>query len=651
MAWAGETVPVLEVGPDFSSTRLAPYLEMLPDSGSPEHPLSLANIQRLPPDRFKPNGPQDPNYGFNKQDHWHRMSLRVKEGAPSHLLLVMEDPGVNFYEIFLVENGKLRRSWTGGNYLPFSQRMLPYRLATYEISPTPGKTVELYFILHPNVALGPFSLYSPTAHSQHTAKENMLIGFFFGGLGMIWLYNLFLLISLRDKIYLYYLLQLMAWAFISLILYFLLPQYIWPDSAWMNWVGTVLAFTSSAFFVPLFARKLLETKRVAPKLDRLIVATQYAGLIPLLVWGFGHPVYPFMFFGGLALVNNALLMVTGVVCWRRGVFAAKYYMWSWGVLVTGIFVFILRTFGVFPNNLFSFHGMQLGVLVEMAVLSFALADRFNRMRQEKDLALVRALEHEKTSVLRLRENEELQAAKSQAEAAREKAESATALKDKFVSLVAHDIRSPFSSILVMAQTLEEKTDPPLPPEQKEMASAIQSRGRQLLRMIEDLLNMNRIQTGKIVPQMDRVELWPLVEEVFLLKALAQEKGVAMVNNIPQDFHVWADRQLTFEVLQNLVSNAIKFCSAGKTITVEVPKGEKRRVAVTDNGKGVDPLLLPNLFDPTVKTTSPGTAGERGTGMGLPLCHEIMAAMGGKISVESQQGKGSTFTLEFPAEKK
>ncbi|MDH4120892.1 MAG: sensor histidine kinase [Deltaproteobacteria bacterium] len=651
MAWAGETLPVLEVGPDFSSTRLAPYLEMLPDSGSPEHPLSLADILRLPPARFKPNGPQDPNYGYNNQDHWHRMSLRVLEGAPSHLMLVMEDPAVNSYEIFLVENGKLRQAWEGGNHFPFSQRALPYRLATYEIPLSPGKSVELYILLHPYLGLGPFALYSPTAHSQHTAEENMLIGFFFGGLGMIWLYNFFLWLSLRDKIYLFYLLQLMAWTFIALMIYYLPPQYVWPESAWMNWAGFGLAFTFSGIFVPLFARKLLETKRVAPKLDRVIMVAQYAVLIPLLSGMITHPMYPYLFFSGLALFNNFLLFVAGVVCWQRGVFAAKYYVWGWVALMLGIYLYIMRALGVLPNNLFTHNGLQFGALVEMAVLSFALADRFNRMRQEKEEALLQALEHEKTSVFRLKENEELQAAKNLAEAAREKAESATALKDKFVSLVAHDIRSPFSSILVMAQTLEEKTDPPLPPEQKEMASAIQSRGRQLLRMIEDLLNMNRIQTGKIVPQMDRVELWPLVEEVFLLKALAQDKGVAMVNNIPQDFHVWADRQLTFEVLQNLVSNAIKFCAAGQTITVEVPKGEKRRVAVTDNGKGVDPLLLPNLFDPTVKTTSPGTAGERGTGMGLPLCHEIMAAMGGKISVESQRGKGSTFTLEFPAEKK
>jgi len=411
----------------------------------------------------------------------------------------------------------------------------------------------------------------------------------------------------------------------------------------------VFALGLLIFFVAQFSRKFLETQRYLPAWNRVLLFIQLSVFIPWVTGIFLHPSHPFLFYVVVALASNSIQLIVGVLSWRRGVPSAGYYLAAWFMLLVAGIVFTLRSVGVLPNNLLTQNGMQLGVLLEMATLSFALADRFNRMRREKEEALLQALEHEKTSVLRLRENEELQAAKSQAEAAREKAESATALKDKFVSLVAHDIRSPFSSILVMAQTMEEKADPPLPPEQKEMASAIQSRGRQLLRMIEDLLNMNRIQTGKIVPKVERVELWPLVEEVFLLKALAQEKGVAMVNNIPQDFHVWADRQLTFEVLQNLVSNAIKFCSSGQTITVEIPKGEKRRVAVTDNGKGVDPLLLPNLFDPTVKTTAPGTAGERGTGMGLPLCHEIMAAMGGKISVESQRGKGSTFTLEFPKE--
>ncbi|MDH4120894.1 MAG: sensor histidine kinase [Deltaproteobacteria bacterium] len=648
MAWALPTpgVAPLVVGENFQSERAAGYIEIF---DSPPDQYSLEQVRQLPAERFHPNGPLDPNYGFSDVDHWMRMTIRALPNGPDHLLLEWEDPTTDFYEVFVVENGKTVRRWSGGDSYPFDVRPILNRTPLYAIPLKPGAVLEVYIQLRPGFSIAPLAFYSPNAFFKHTAEEHLLIGIFFGGFALIFLYNLFLWVSLRDNLYLFYLANLAAWALFSAIQTGLAFQYVFPNAEkWVN-VPMVFALGLLIFFVAQFSRKFLETQRYLPAWDRVLLFIQLSVFIPWVTGIFLHPSHPFLFYVVVALASNSVQLIVGVLSWRRGVPSAGYYLAAWFMLLVAGIVFTLRSVGVLPNNLLTQNGMQLGVLLEMATLSFALADRFNRMRREKEEALLQALEHEKTSVLRLRENEELQAAKNQAEAAREKAESATALKDKFVSLVAHDIRSPFSSILVMAQTMEEKADPPLPPEQKEMASAIQSRGRQMLRMIEDLLNMNRIQTGKIVPKVERVELWPLVEEVFLLKALAQEKGVAMVNNIPQDFHVWADRQLTFEVLQNLVSNAIKFCSAGQTITVEAPKGEKKRLAVTDNGKGVDPLLLPNLFDPTVKTTAPGTAGERGTGMGLPLCHEIMAAMGGKISVESQRGKGSTFTLEFPKE--
>jgi len=112
----------------------------------------------------------------------------------------------------------------------------------------------------------------------------------------------------------------------------------------------------------------------------------------------------------------------------------------------------------------------------------------------------------------------------------------------------------------------------------------------------------------------------------------------------------ADRALFPQVIQNLVSNSIKFCNPGGHVVIFAPEGGGSVIAVRDTGVGVRPDMVPNLFKPEIKTTTPGTAGEKGTGLGLPMCKEILEAHGGAIRVESEPGKGSVFHAELPSRK-
>lgn len=234
---------------------------------------------------------------------------------------------------------------------------------------------------------------------------------------------------------------------------------------------------------------------------------------------------------------------------------------------------------------------------------------------------------------------------------KEKAENATKLKDKFISLVAHDIRSPFSSMLGLLNLLKNDDVGSLNKRQGDIVTRSINCGEHLLRMVDDLLSLNRLQTGRIMISSRFLDASAVGQfGVTRLEQLASQKGITLINSVPANMRIFADPDLFNEVILNFVTNAIKFSSPGGRIDILIPEDRPTTVSVKDTGMGVRPEILPNLFKCDVTTSTRGTAGERGTGLGLPLCHEIMQAHGGSIDVETALGTGSVFHANLPYER-
>ena len=232
--------------------------------------------------------------------------------------------------------------------------------------------------------------------------------------------------------------------------------------------------------------------------------------------------------------------------------------------------------------------------------------------------------------------------------AKEQAEDATALKDKFVSLVAHDLKSPLTSVVGLLTLMCRQLDKTLELKHREMFAHIQKSGERMIKMIDELLDISRLQTGAIKPLPRFMDCHTAINECAAsLVFVAQEKGVKLVNETPMGQRLYADPELFRHVMMNLLTNAIKFSTSGSTTAVFVPPGLKSVIAVRDNGLGISEDVIPNLFRHDIKTSTVGTAGERGTGLGLPYCADIMKAHGGSISVKSEPDKGSVFMAEFP----
>ena len=231
---------------------------------------------------------------------------------------------------------------------------------------------------------------------------------------------------------------------------------------------------------------------------------------------------------------------------------------------------------------------------------------------------------------------------------KDRAIKATKLKDKFVSLVAHDLRSPFNAILCFLRVVHEDQNIALHDRHKTIIGKAIDSSLGLLNMIDQLLDLSRLQTGNITlePRFINVRQVCSIVELSLAHS-AQVKGVIIKNEIPDDMGVFTDHSLFSEVIQNLLSNAIKFCRKGDEITLFAQNGSNPRIAIKDTGMGISENMLPDLFKQEEKTTTVGTEGEKGTGLGLPFCHEILQILGGSITVDSEVGKGSVFQIQLP----
>ncbi|MBF0420401.1 MAG: response regulator [Magnetococcales bacterium] len=232
--------------------------------------------------------------------------------------------------------------------------------------------------------------------------------------------------------------------------------------------------------------------------------------------------------------------------------------------------------------------------------------------------------------------------------AKEEAERSTRLKDQFVSLVAHDLRGPFTTILGFLEMMGKDKDNPLSEKQKGFLRWVVESCQRMLRMIDELLNISRFKTGKITLEPGFINARFIGNKVFAsLSPLAAKKGITLINRISETTRIYADPNLLGEVVENLVSNAVKFTGRGGTITLYTPENQPTTLAVQDTGVGIAPEQIKNLFKLEEKTSTIGTAGESGTGFGLPFSMDIVKAHGGNLTVQSKLGEGSIFSLTLP----
>ena len=223
-------------------------------------------------------------------------------------------------------------------------------------------------------------------------------------------------------------------------------------------------------------------------------------------------------------------------------------------------------------------------------------------------------------------------------------------KDRFLSIISHDLRTPFSSILGFTDFLLEEDDIP-PDKQRQYIEMIKSSSNSMLALVNSLLDWTRLQTGRVKFEPQRINAKKTIDKsIDMLSGVAMKKSINLFSMLEGDIFVHADEGLLLQVFNNLISNAIKFTNEGGDISVNVfPRINQQAIefSVNDNGVGIKEEDQGKLFNIESKYTTPGTSGERGSGLGLSLVHDIIKKHGGDIRLESEYGKGTRIYFSIP----
>ncbi|MBT8383791.1 MAG: PAS domain S-box protein, partial [Ignavibacteria bacterium] len=224
-----------------------------------------------------------------------------------------------------------------------------------------------------------------------------------------------------------------------------------------------------------------------------------------------------------------------------------------------------------------------------------------------------------------------------------------ASKDKFFSIISHDLRSPFNALLGITEYISQSYNELSPAEIRDSIANIYTSSQKLYNLISNLLEWSRLQTGRFDTDKTSIELVQLIDEVKnLYISIAITKGIKIDTDVSRDVVVFADRYMIESILRNLISNAIKFTDTGGKVKIEVSTMSKfAQVSVSDNGVGISKENISSLFKIDEQYRTDGTANEKGTGLGLILCKEFIENNNGTISVESVEGKGSSFIITIP----
>jgi two-component system, sensor histidine kinase and response regulator len=223
-------------------------------------------------------------------------------------------------------------------------------------------------------------------------------------------------------------------------------------------------------------------------------------------------------------------------------------------------------------------------------------------------------------------------------------------KDKFISIIAHDLRGPMGGIMGLAQIMADETRSYSDKAKKEMSATLHKTAINVYNLLEQLLNWSKIASGHIDYNPQKLILKDHVNKILgIFSETSREKSITLNSEIDEGLRVNADHDMLETILRNLISNAIKFTKSGGSVSVSTGSGEKGMVYVTvkDTGIGMSNEIIDNIFRIDVNTKRPGTNGELSTGMGLLLCQGFIEKHGGKLKISSEEGKGSEFTFTIP----
>lgn len=619
-----QAAPPVELGMRADQTRY----DLLHHSAvwrTPSAALGIADVSAAgAQDRFQANTEDTLYFGYAPDTLWLRFTV-VPEPAALEQRWVLDLGNALLDEVHLYSPtaaGGWRRQSSGYD-VPVRERAVPARTPAFELPLIGTQAHTFYLEIRSNGSrlVTPWLLTQPEQLRSTTYAE-MASGLFYGALLIMLAYNFFLYLSLRDANYLIYCASILFSGLFQASLSGHGMWALWPQAPQLSDPASVVALIGTIGFGCWFGIRFLDLQRCFPLGRRLmlVVISAIFVIVPMYyAMGYGPAIRLGAF---ISMVAGPVALLVGVVAMLRGAPSARFYVIAWTGYNIGAAFAASRQLGLVPNNFLTAHGWQLGTMLEAVLLSFALSDRYNQLRREKEAAQQRVADE----LRRL-----------------------DALKDEFLANTSHELRTPLQGIIGLSESMLDGAGGKLAEGARHNLQMIVSSGQRLARLVDDILDFSRLKTHELRVEPRAVDLRVATEVVItMLRPLLGNRPVALHNRIdPELPAALADETRLQQVLTNLVGNAVKFTDEGEiTVQAELRDGQLL-ISVTDTGIGISPADQERIFGSFEQVDGGATRSRGGTGLGLTITRQLIVLQGGDITVNSEPGVGSTFRFSLP----
>ncbi len=652
--------------------------------------------------KFRTSTEEVPDFGLLKVPVWMKVQVTNKSSKPN-LMLQFEQSFLQNIDFYYPDHGRFKVNQSGEVY-PFNSRMINYHKFVYDLKIPTDSTVTYYFRVKSILKMRmPISLGEKGSIMDSNLARNISFGIFFGLMLVMFFYNFFIYIVLKESIYLYYVAYILIVGLVQTTYEGYTFQYLWPNNGFIAirsfFVLTALVNISGLEFV----RQFLNTKKFIPKLDKVsyIIYAIYIIDIIFIVNGYFFTGYQIIqAFGGPVSIY---ILTVSVIIARRGYRPAKFFIVAWIPLILCIIIWFLGDFNVLPYNTFTNYAMTIGCALEAVLLSFALADKINIFKAEKEKSQEETLIALKENERIIREQNVMLEAKVEErthELNETNHELNTTLDDlkqtqsqlveseKMASLgqltagIAHEINNPInfvtSNVNPLKRDVEMVLDALAKIEEISMSDApAADKKKQIQDYKEELdfdylaleikhlikgINEGANRTAEIVKGL---KIFSRLDEDDLKKADMNEgleSTMVIANNLLNNkiqVITEYDSELPLiecyagklnQVFLNIVSNAVYAIQkqfgdnpGGELLIKTYHDADNIYITIKDNGIGMDEQTQRKVFEPFFTTKEVG----EGTGLGMSITYNTIKKHNGQIIVNSKVGEGTEFILQIP----
>jgi two-component system, sensor histidine kinase LadS len=329
-----------------------------------------------------------PNLGFTHSSYWFKLSLQNKQEAQKFLLEIPY-PFLNLLEFYIPNNQGNYQRILLGDHFPFSKRLIRHKNYLVEINFLKGeqKTIYAHIKCDGEATSFPVTIFKPIDLVKRDYTEQFTLGAYYGILIFALFLSIFLGASLKERLNFYYLFYILGIGIFQLSLDGLAFQYLRPNSTWMANHIIPLSGAFAILFLLLFSRELLDTKKQAPQLNKILWLVMGLNTVLMLASLFNNPFYSLSLksLNFVALIANLLVLITAVHVYKKKYPPARYFLIAFSLLILGILAALLKNFGFLPRVFITEYGIQIGSAIEIIFISFALAERVKTLKMEKEM--------------------------------------------------------------------------------------------------------------------------------------------------------------------------------------------------------------------------------------------------------------------------